>query len=87
MGQAYVPAQSFTSVSIGTTSISNPTLLLKVDGVVYPNGYRVTYGGGFRNFYPSIDAYGNVYISCHTIAYGEDLPQYNLSNVEICLIK
>ena len=48
-------------------------------GVVYPNGYRITYSGGFRNFYPSYNSSnGDVNVVCHTIAYGEDIAEYSL---------
>lgn len=87
MGSAYIPAQNFSDQLIGTTSELNPVLLLEVDGVVYPNGYRISYPGGYRNFYPNVNSSGQVFISCHTIAYGEDLAAYTLpSNTKILVI-
>jgi len=87
MGMAYIPSQTFTNIGVGTTSISDPVLLLTVDGIVYPNGYRINYNSGFRNFYPSYES-GNLFISCHAVAYGEDLPELTISEnrLEILIV-
>ena len=87
MGQAYIPGQSVTDIYVGNTAISNPYITIVVGGVAYPNGYRIDYAGGFRNFCGAYDSStGNVYVRCHAIAYGEDLPEYNLADVEVLII-
>ena len=87
MGSAYVPSSTVESQLVGNTSISNPQMLLSVNGTTYANGFRVTLTGGYRNFFLSYNAStGDVYIVCHTICYGADLPEYVLSNVEVLII-
>jgi hypothetical protein len=87
MGQAYIPGQSVTDIYVGNTTVANPYITIVVGGVAYPNGYRIDYAGGFRNFCGAYDSSnGNVYVRCHAIAYGEDLPEYTLSNVDILVI-
>jgi len=61
-------------------------LLLSVDGIVYANGYRINYDRGYRLFSPVVDSNGNISIVCVALAYGEDLPAMNLSNVEVHII-
>ena len=85
MGSAYIPSQTVTDVYVGYTDIPNPYITLVVNGVAYPNGYRVDYAGGFRNF-SGVITNGYVYVRCHTFAYGEDLQSYTLYNVEVLVI-
>lgn len=87
MGSAYIPGQSVTDIYVGNTVITDAVVVIVVNGVGYPNGYRVDYAGGFRNFCGAYDSgTGNVYVRCHTIAYGEDLPEFTLANVEVLII-
>ncbi len=87
MGSAIIPTQRVDSIEIGSTSISNPLLLLKVDGIVYSNGYRIAYNAGYRNIFPGYNSSNQkIYLYCHNIAYGEDLPQISLTNVEVLII-
>ena len=87
MGSAYIPSQTVTDIYVGYSSVgvTSPTVTLVINGVSYPNGYKVDYNGGFRNFYAVYDS-GYVYVRCHTIAYGEDLPDYTLPNLEVLVI-
>ena len=85
MGQAYIPTQTLDYFTLGTTTIIDPTLILVVSGVGYANGYTVSYTNGFRNFFPIYEA-GNIYLYCHTVAYGEDIPAYSISNIEVYII-
>jgi len=85
---AYIPTQSLEISTLGYTYLQAPTLLLVVNGVVYANGFIVQYNNGFRNFFPAHTPgnpgpYG---IYCHTLAYGEDIPEYVLSNMGVYLI-
>lgn len=87
MGQAYIPAQTVVDIEVGTTSVVNPYVSIVVNGVAYPNGYRVEYAGGFRNFCGAYDsATGKLYVRCHSIAYAEDLPAFTLNNLEVLVI-
>ena len=94
MGQVYYPGQNFESKSVqvyGTniqvdSTINNPYVIFKVDGITYPSGFTVTYTGGFRRFYATVDSNRNIYITCYTIAYGQDIPAYDLNNVEIYVV-
>jgi len=94
MGQVYYPGQNFESKSVqvsGTniqvdSTINNPYVIFKVDGITYPSGFTITYTGGFRRFYATVDSNRNIYITCYTIAYGQDIPAYNLNNVEIYVV-
>jgi hypothetical protein len=88
MGSAYVPSQTVTQIPVGTTTVSNPYIMFTVNGVAYPNGYRVDYVGGYRNFYGAFAPdTGLVSLACQTVAYGEDLPAFTLSNVEVLVIE
>ena len=87
MGQVYIPSQTVTDIEVGSTTLISPYVTIVVNGVAYPNGYRIDYSGGFRNFCGAYDAgTGKVYIRCHAIAYGEDLPEFTLPNVEVLFI-
>jgi len=86
MGQAAIPASRVDTVALGTTTIVDPLLMLSISGVVYPNGYRVLYSGGYRNFFASTDALGNINLECQAIAFGADLPEVYLGNVEVLII-
>ena len=87
MGSAYIPSQTVTDIYVGNTLIVDPYITIVINGVAYPNGYRVDYSGGFRNFCGAYEAgTGNVYVRCHTIAYGQDLPDFTLVNVEVLII-
>lgn len=88
MGQATIPTQSLEYHALGSTYLSEPTLLLAVNGIVYANGFNVPYNNGFRNFFPTYTAGspGEIGIYCHTLAYGEDIPEYTISNMEVYLI-
>jgi len=73
------------SVSMGTTTITNPVLLLKVDGVAYPNGYRINYtNSSSRNFYPVWNSStGEIRLYCQAVAYDITLPNISLGTVEV----
>jgi hypothetical protein len=87
MGSAYIPSQTVTDIYVGSlaSGISSPVVTLVINGVSYLNGYKVEFSGGFRNFY-GVYSGGGVYIRCHTIAYGQDLPEYTLPNLEVLVI-
>lgn len=94
MGTAYYPGQSFDSVSVSVNGspmvvdplITNPYIIFKVGDITYPNGYTVNYIGGYRKFYATLDSNRNVYVSCYTVAYGEDLPAFNLTGVQLYVV-
>lgn len=87
MGSVAIPSQTVTDIYVGNTTVANPYITLVVGGVAYPNGLRVDYTGGFRNFSGAYDSTtGNVYVRCHSIAYGQDLPDFVLGSVEVLII-
>ena len=91
MGSVYYPNQFFETKACDvngqtsqiTATVYNPYIMFKVNNITYPNGFTVNYQGGFRRFYAVVDANKNLYITCYTIAYGEDIPAYTLSGVEL----
>jgi len=91
MGQVYYPGQNFESKQAfkdgGSITVNdnlnNPYIIFKVGGVTYPSGFTVSYTGGFRRFYATVDSNRNIYITCYSIAYGQDIPAYDLNDVEI----
>lgn len=85
---AYVPTQSLEYHALGYTYLSEPTLLLSVNGVVYANGFTVPYSTGYRNFFPTYTpgSPAEIGIYCITLAYGQDIPEYTISNMEVYLI-
>jgi len=87
MGSAYIPRQSITDIYVGNTAIIDPYITIVIGGVAYPNGYRIDYPGGFRSFCGAFDSdTGNVYVRCQAFAFGQDLEEYTLSNVEVLII-
>lgn len=88
MGSAAIPTQSVSKTKVGNTTVASPILLLKVNGVVYANGYREDYGSsGFRNIFPVYDPNnGDVSICCHAVAAGADLAAITISNLEVDII-
>jgi len=82
MASVYVPNYSLTSTVVGTTTINNPTLLLRVNGITYANGYRVDYAGAYQNYFPAKDG-TNILLYCYTVVFGQDLGQTTLPNVEV----
>lgn len=111
MGSAYVPRITVNNYLVGQLTIQPGEVtaeeyygtgpgrlaLLKVDGAVYPNGYRLDLpGGGYRNFYvaTSLTQYANpamnpvldIYLVCYSLSYTQALPQVTFSNMEVYLI-
>lgn len=87
MGSAYIPGQSVVDIYVGKSYTIDPVVVIVVNGIAYPNGYRIDYAGGFRNFCGAYDSTtGSIYVRCHTIAYGEDLPAFTLTNTEVLTI-
>lgn len=82
-----IPTQQLRTTVVGRTTVINPVLMLKVDGVVYVNGYRIGYNIGYRHIFPGYNqSTGDILLYSHSIAYGEDLPAISLNNVEVLLI-
>ena len=86
MPSIVLPSQRVDTIVIGTTSISNPVLMLKINGIGYANGYRIAYNSGYRSIFPGYSSSGNILLHCINIAYGEDLPDLSLSNIEVFVI-
>jgi len=87
MGSLAVPASRVDSVYVGSTTVSNPLLMLSINGVVYPNGYRIEYSTGYRNFFASYtSSNGYIYVECQSVAYAADLPAISLSGVEVLVV-
>lgn len=86
-----VPTFTITQSIVGSTTISNPVLFLKIGGAIYAQGYRITYGtassGGYRNIYPAYDsATGNILIVCQSLAVQADLPAITLNDIGVYII-
>jgi hypothetical protein len=76
-----------TDIYVGNTAVNNPYIMLVIDGVAYPSGYRINYNAGYRNLCGAYDTNtGNVFVRSQGIAYGEPLPAYNLNNLEVLVI-
>lgn len=87
MGSLAVPASKVDTVHVGDTVVPSPLLMLSINGVVYPNGYRIEYSTGYRNFFASYTASdGRVYVECQSVAYAADLPAMSLSGVEVLIV-
>lgn len=89
MPSATVPAQnvSYQVLGISSVLVSNPVLLLKVDGITYANGYKVYYNNSsYRNFFPVYDEQtGEVRLYCYSLTYGVTMPAITISNIEVYL--
>lgn len=86
MGSIAVPDSRVQTFYVGSTTVTDPLLMLSIDGVVYPNGYRIEYSGGYRNIFPSITSNGSIYVESQCIAYGADVPAIDLYSVEVIVI-
>jgi hypothetical protein len=76
---------AFQTVAYGSTSISSPLLMIRINGVGYPTGYRIEYASGYRNFYATIDSNNNISIECHAVSYNSALPAVTLDTVEVLI--
>lgn len=85
MGSALTPNQVLTSTVVGTSTAVNPTLLLKVNGLIYANGYRIDYVGAYQNFFPAKEG-NNILVYCQSVAASADTPTVTLTNIEVLVI-
>lgn len=85
MGSAVIPVQQVEKVLVGTTNVSNPTLLINVGGVSYADGYREDLGGAVRVYFAAVQN-GAIYLCCHTMAYDIDVPASTFYGVEVLVI-
>lgn len=64
------------SFYVGTTTVTNPVLIMEVDGVVVPGNYVVQQSGSStRYIFPSVDSSGNIRIRAVTNIIGTTFPQ------------
>lgn len=87
MPSVYIPTKRTDFLTNVGSPISNPTtLMLLINGVTYANGYRIDYAGGFRSIFPVYNSSSNtISLVCHNVAYGQDLPDISLPNIEILI--
>lgn len=88
MPTEYIPTQSVEYVSLGTTTanLDSPTLLLKINGIPYANGYKQNISGSrYRNFFPVyVPSTGEIRLYCQTLTYGSTtVPAETLYNIEV----
>lgn len=80
MGSVYVPRIVADSLQVGYLDpalfIDPILVVLKGDGKLYSNGWKIEYGGGsFAYYYPAWDSStGNVYINRYAMAYTVAIP-------------
>ena len=91
MGQLYIPTCSIQTQLVGNISSSvvtaSPLIFIKLDGIIYANGYRFNTTGGYRNVYGSyVSSTGNVYLNSYTFAVTDTVPAWSPSSVEVMLI-
>ena len=88
MGSANIPGQVIQETSVGyiQTGLSNVILFLKINGIVYPNGYRIAYNSDnirdyFAGYNPST---GQIKLYCRIVAYNYTIPAESLT-VEVLI--
>jgi hypothetical protein len=90
MAQAVIPTQGlqYTTVGYVTANLTDPILILKVNGVGYSNGYRITYSGDtYRNFFPTYESStGEIRLYCQAVNYSTPTPAASLGTVEVYLV-
>lgn len=89
MGQVTVPNQVLEVIPTGykiPANIDYYFIIFSINGVVYPNGLRINYTSGYRNIYPTVDENRNVVLNSITLAYGETIPEYTISQLEVLII-
>lgn len=91
MGSLYIPTCNARSVLVGNVSSSvvttAPLIFIKIDGIIYANGYRFNTVGGYRSIFGSyVSSTGNVYLNSYTFAVTDTVPAWSSSNVEVMLI-
>lgn len=89
MGSAQIPKQTVQNVSLGftTTGLINAITYLKIDGVVYANGYRVVYNSSsYRNYFAGYNpTTGEVKLYCQAVTYSTTIPAATLGIVEVLI--
>ena len=89
MGQITVPNQVLQVIPTGYTIPANLSyyyVIFSINGVVYPNGLRINYSSGYRNIYPTVDENRNVILNSICLAYGQTIPEYTISQLEVLII-
>lgn len=90
MGQAVIPTQGlqYTTVGYVAANLADPILILKVNGIGYANGYRVTYAGDtYRNFFPTYEqSTGEIRLYCQAVNYSMPNPEITLGLVEVYVV-
>jgi hypothetical protein len=88
MGQLARPTFELQSLQVGSApGFVNPLIFIKLDGVVYTEGVRLTLPQGFRNLYGSYNqSTGAIYLNSYTIAVSDTIPELSISGVEVLLI-
>lgn len=84
MGSINVPGQTIQQTSVGfiQTGLSNVILFLKINGVIYSNGYRITYSndGNVRDYFAGYNpSNGQIKLYCRVVGYNQTIPQETLS--------
>jgi hypothetical protein len=89
VGQVTIPNQILETKLTGYQIPANLTyyyVIFSINGVVYPNGLRINYSSGYRNIYPTVDENRNVVLNSICLAYGETIPEYTISQLEVLII-
>jgi hypothetical protein len=89
MGQVSIPNQVIQEKPTGfqiPADINYYYVIFKINGVVYPNGLRINYSSGYRSIYPSIDDNRNVVLNSICLAYGQTIPEYTISQLEVLIV-
>jgi hypothetical protein len=89
VGQVTIPNQILETKLTGYQIPANLTyyyVIFSINGVVYPNGLRINYTSGYRNIYPTVDENRNVVLNSITLAYGQTIPEYTISQLEVLII-
>jgi hypothetical protein len=89
VGQVTVPNQVLEVIPTGykiPANIDYYFIIFSINGVVYPNGLRINYTSGYRNIYPTVDENRNVVLNSITLAYGQLIPEYTISQLEVLII-
>jgi hypothetical protein len=88
MTTIYIPELQVESVTVGSTTVSNPTLfVMEIGGVFYGDQYTDSTDTYSRTVFPTFDSTtSTVKLTCVSIAIRANCPALTLSNIKVFII-
>lgn len=76
MGQAVIVGSAISTQAVGSTTTTNPVIVMSLGGTIISGGYQsFISGGSSRMIYPSVDSSGNIKLTAFDIIFGTAIPE------------